>query len=287
MTGNIIWIASYPKSGNTWFRIFLSCLESEAASTPNINNIKSDGIASSRMAFEQCTGLDSSNLSHQEIESLRPSVYDMLSRMAQKNLVIKAHDAFYTLPDGTPLFPKTATRAVCYLIRNPLDVAVSYANHNGESIDKSIDKMNNHESGLNKQVLNTPQQLPQHLGSWSHHIKSWTENSHYPVCLIRYEDMLMQPMETFSKAVDTLGINKSPLEISRAISASSFEKLKGQEKESGFRERPHTASEFFRAGKTGSWRDSLTEHQVNLIIESHQEVMLRYGYLDSRGNPTF
>lgn len=287
MTGNIIWIASYPKSGNTWFRIFLSCLEGEAASTPNINNIESDGIASSRMAFEQCTGLDSTSLSRQEIKNLRPGVYNMLSGLAKKTLVIKAHDAFQYLPDGTPLFPASATRAACYLIRNPLDVVVSYANHNGERIDKTIEKMNNHELGLSKQGQNAPQQLPQYLGSWSHHVTSWTETSHIPLCLIRYEDMLQQPKETFSKAVKTLGMNKTPLEINSAINASSFEKLKTQELESGFRERPHTSSQFFRSGKTGSWRDSLTERQASLIIEKNTEVMQRYGYLDNRGNPTF
>ena len=287
MTGNIIWIASYPKSGNTWLRIFFSCLQEEGAAIPDINGIETDGIASSRMAFEQCTGLDSTSLSNQEITSLRPGVYDMLSRMAQKKMVIKVHDAFQLLANSTHLFPITATQAACYLIRNPLDVAVSYANHNGQSIDETIKKMNDHESELSKQVLNAPPQLPQYLGSWSRHIKSWTETSPYPVCIIRYEDMLQKPVETFSKAANAVGIHKTSAEIASAIDASAFDKLKNQELEFGFRERPHTSSQFFRSGKAGSWRDSLTERQAGLIIEENAEIMQRYGYLDSNGTPTY
>ena len=139
MSGNIVWIASYPKSGNTWFRTFISCLLNEAEA--DINKIDSDGIASSRSPFELCTGLDSTNLTVQEIAALRPAVYDMLSATLRKDLWIKAHDACHMLPDGTPLFPATATKTACYLMRNPLDVAVSFASHNGATLDKTIDGM--------------------------------------------------------------------------------------------------------------------------------------------------
>ncbi len=285
MSGNIIWIASYPKSGNTWFRTFISCLLNETEA--DINKIDSDGIASARLPFEQCTGLDSTNLTLWEIASLRPAVYDMLSAKLRNDLWIKAHDACQILPDGTPLFPATATKAACYLIRNPLDVAVSYANHNGDTLDKTIDKMNDPEWSLGKQILNANDQLPHFLGRWGDHVKSWMEATHLPVCMLRYEDMHLEPLATFSKAVTAIGIEKTPEEITCAIEASCFEKLKTQEQESGFRERPSTSKMFFRSGKIGSWRESLSEKQASLIIEHHAETMLRYGYLDSRGNPIF
>lgn len=287
MKGNIIWIASYPKSGNTWFRIFLSCLLEETTSEADVNQIGSDEIASSRTIFEQCTGLDSTNLTLQEITELRPAVYDYLSATLQNDLKIKVHDAYQILPNGIPLFSATATKATCYLIRNPLDIAASYAHHCGDTLDKTIDKMNNPDWSLGKQTLNATAQLPHFLGSWCHHVKSWMESTHFPVCLLRYEDMHLHPLETFSKAVVAIGIEKSPEEITRAIKASSFEKLKKQEQESGFRERPHTSNLFFRSGKIGSWRDSLTEKQASLIIENHTETMRQYGYLDNQGNPIF
>lgn len=287
MTGNIVWIASYPKSGNTWFRIFLTCLQNGTVTEADINGIDTDGIASARTPFEQCTGLDSTSLTVEEIAALRPAVYEHLSDSLQQELWIKVHDACQTLPDGRPLFPPRATRTACYLMRNPLDIAVSYANHNGHSLDRTIDNMNNPEWSLSKQILNATNQLPHHLGSWSQHVASWMESALFPVCLIRYEDMHQMPQETFGRAASAIGLDKSPEEIERAISASTFDKLKQQEQVSGFRERPHASKQFFRAGKIGSWRDSLSDNQAALIIEHHRPTMQRYGYLDSRGNPVF
>lgn len=287
MNGNIVWIASYPKSGNTWFRIFLSCLQDGAATEADINRIDTDGIASGRTPFEQCTGLDSTNLTVGEIAALRPAVYEHLSDALQQELWIKVHDACQALPDGRPLFPPRATRAACYLMRNPLDVAVSYAHHNGHSLDRTIAIMNNPDWSLGKQTHNATDQFPHHLGSWSQHVASWMETAPFPVCPIRYEDMHLMPQETFGKAVSAIGLDKSPEEIERAITASTFDKLRQQELASGFKERPHASAQFFRAGKIGSWRDSLSDNQAALIIEHHQAAMQRYGYLDSRGNPVF
>jgi hypothetical protein len=288
MKGNIIWIASYPKSGNTWFRVFLANLLNEAVSDLNTFQIDGDeDIASSRLSFDSCTGLDSACLSRQEIAFLRPRVYEHLSMTLNKNIWLKTHDAYQTLPDGIPLFPASATKAAIYLIRNPLDIVGSYASHNGDTIDSIIDKMNNQDFQLQKQIWDAQRQLPQFLGSWSGHVKSWTEMPDYPVCLLRYEDMHLESLATFGKAVAATGIEKSPEEIVRAINASTFDKLKKMEQESGFRERPHTSGQFFRAGKIGSWRDSLTEKQAGLIIESHADTMRRHGYLDVSGNPVF
>jgi hypothetical protein len=288
MNGNIIWIASYPKSGNTWFRVFLANLLNEAVSDLNTFQIDGDeDIASSRLSFDSCTGLDSACLSHREIASLRPRVYEHLSMTLKKNIWLKTHDAYQILPGGIPLFPASATKAACYLIRNPLDIAVSYANHNGDTIDSIIDKMNNQDFQLQKQIRDAHRQLPQFLGSWSGHVKSWTETPDFPVCLLRYEDMHLEPLATFGRAVATTGIEKSPEEIASAIDASSFKKLQKIEQEAGFRERPHTSSGFFRAGKIGSWRDRLSEKQAGLIIENHADTMRRHGYLDAMGNPVF
>lgn len=288
MKGNIIWIASYPKSGNTWFRVFLANLLNEAVSDLNTFQIDGDeDIASSRLSFELCTGLDSTCLNHQEIAFLRPRVYEHLSVTLKKNIWFKAHDAYQILPGGIPLFPASATKAAIYLIRNPLDIVGSYANHNGDTIDSIIDKMNNQDFQLQKQIWDAHRQLPQFLGSWSGHVKSWMETPDYPVCLLRYEDMHLEPLATFGKAVAAIGIEKSPEEIAGAINASSFKKLQKIEQESGFSERPRTSGRFFRSGKIGSWRDSLTEKQAGSIIENHADIMRRHGYLDALGNPVF
>ena len=67
---NIIWLASYPKSGNTWFRIFLTNLLQKHTSPANINELTGGPIASSRQLFDELTGIDSSDLTFDEIEKL-------------------------------------------------------------------------------------------------------------------------------------------------------------------------------------------------------------------------
>src|SRR6056297_2434972 len=72
---NTIWLASYPKSGNTWFRVFLSNLFSETPEPADINSLHETPIASARQPFDEATGLPSSDLTFEEVDHLRPEVY--------------------------------------------------------------------------------------------------------------------------------------------------------------------------------------------------------------------
>jgi len=100
----IIWLASYPKSGNTWFRAFLSSLLSED-DIIDINNLKTEGIASNRKAFDELTGIDSEDMSMDEIDALRPELYEFIAKTLNKTAFIKIHDAYTFLNDGSPLIP--------------------------------------------------------------------------------------------------------------------------------------------------------------------------------------
>lgn len=138
---NIVWLASYPKSGNTWFRIFLTNLLGEMDEPPDINHLNSTPIAGARGLLDDEVGIEASDLAHNEKDRLHASVYDHLSRDAKKPVFMKVHDA-YTLVDGQkPLFPATAAKCIIYLIRHPLDIAISFAHHSGWDYDQPIIKM--------------------------------------------------------------------------------------------------------------------------------------------------
>lgn len=278
----LIWLASYPKSGNTWFRSFISNLISEQDEPVNINAMLTDGIASSRDLFDDWTGIEASDLTFDEIDLIRPDIYTRVIDDADRNLYVKIHDAYTYLPDGRPLFPRHKAKAI-YLIRNPLDVAVSFSYHSATTIDKAIASMGNDEFAFcsgNNRLYN---QLRQKLLSWSSHVRSWVDNDIMPVEVIRYEDMRNQPRETFKRAVAFIGLDYNDDKIMRAIQFSDFKVLKEQEEKNAFKERPPRAESFFRQGKSGDWVNHLTDEQVRRIITDHKEIMERFDYLNEKG----
>jgi aryl sulfotransferase len=275
----IVWLASYPKSGNTWFRAFLTALLNPENPSVDINNMYPTTIASSRQLFDEMAGLSSADLLPDEIDRLRPLIYRQNALESEEMIYHKIHDAWTLLPGGESLIPADVTRAVLYFIRNPLDVAVSFANHLNTSIDKTIGIMNNPGYAFCDRTTKLHNQLRQQLLTWSEHVKSWVDISGLPVLVIRYEDMTAQPTATFTKAAAFIGLTPSTREVETALEYCSFTRLKQQEEEKGFSEKSAHSASFFRKGIVGDWRNVLTTEQVKRIIEEHGEVMGRYGYL--------
>ncbi|MCP4177333.1 MAG: sulfotransferase domain-containing protein [bacterium] len=284
---NIVWLASYPKSGNTWFRIFLSNLLSEKNEEENINSLYSTPIASSRSMFEELLCIESSDLTNGEIDLMRPEFYRNISSEVpdSEQSYHKIHDAFTKNKNAEWIFPPEITHGAVYFLRNPLDVSVSFANHNTCSLDKSIKNMNDSEFAFCDNKNSLPSQLRQILLTWSGHVLSWM-NAPVPVCIIRYEDMKLDSFNTFKKAVKFMELDKSDEKIRSAIEKSSFDNLQKQENEKGFKEKSQKAESFFRKGEVGDWHNHLNESQVVNIINKHSKVMELFGYIKN-GLPVF
>ena len=284
---NIIWLASYPKSGNTWFRVFLTNLLSNSETPANINDLTETSISSSRKLFDDYTGLSSSDLTFEEIDKLRPDVYKMQSEESDELLFKKVHDKYYFVDKQQALFPSEISKGAIYFIRNPLDVLVSFAYHSAKSVDNMIKAFNNSSYAFCDNNNKLPNQLRQILGSWSDHVKSWTEQKQIPVHVIRYEDMIQDPFLSFKQAVKFMEIEKTDDEIKKAIRYSDFKILSEQEKESGFKEKMIKSKSFFRKGKIGDWRKHLSDDIVNLVIEKHKDVMGKFEYLNENNELIF
>lgn len=282
----IVWLASYPKSGNTWFRAFLANLLRDGDQPAIINELESGPIASARRPLDEAVGYDSSNLTFDEIDLLRPEVYRHLATTAKEPLFIKVHDACTFLPDGRPLFPPEASHGVLYFIRNPLDVCVSFAHHGGhDNYDKIIRRMADAENCFCDAETLEFNQLRQKLFTWSGHALSWVEAPHLRVHVVRYEDMKLHPEKTFQTAAAFAGLSDDAERVRKAVQFSSFPELRRQEEQIGFREKLPRAKSFFRKGEIGSWREALTPSQAQRIIDDHAAVMRRFGYLDEQGRP--
>ena len=279
----IIWLASYPKSGNTWLRAFLTSLLS-GGQPVDVNNMRGGPIASAREMFDEAVGVEASELTQEEIDRYRPEVYRQIAGESDETLFVKIHDAYTYTSTGQPLAPTEVTLGAIYLIRNPLDVAISLAHHSNICIDQSVKRMGDSNFSFSAGVRRLSNQLRQKLFSWSEHVLGWVDASDIQVHVMRYEDMKHRPLETFAAAARFAGLCDDTEQVRKAVEFSSFQRLQQQEQENGFKEKPAQAEIFFREGETNSWRQVLTEEQVRRIIEANGMTMRRFGYLTTAGD---
>ena len=293
MSGALYWLASYPKSGNTWFRAFMSNLkgeedrpEDEADAPASINDLSTGAIASSRGWLDSVLNFDTAELSTEEIANLRPAVYGWEARESKTVSHHKIHDACHRGPSGDWLINMDATAGAFYLIRNPLDVAISYANHMHCTIDKAIDRMADPEHRLARdRGQSLGNQVEQWLSTWSEHVVSWVDNPALRTHVMRYEDMKATPEVVFAQAAAFLELDTDPQAIARALRHSDFSTLQSQESQEPFRERNPRSPRFFRKGVAGDWQQTLDPAQIDRILDSHAATMRRFGYCDEAGNP--
>lgn len=283
MQKGMYWLASYPKSGNTWLRIVLANIFQENHELANLDQLEGS-MASSRVWINQALGFDSTYLSDDELDRLRPAIYSWYAQQEEKIHYHKIHDAYTYVNVDTPLIPKAGSLGAIYLIRNPLDVAVSFAHHSHVSIDTMIKLMANADLTV-PIAINQHRQLRQKLLSWSLHVKSWETVQDINVLKLRYEDMLFSTFATFKKAIQFLNINISDVDLQRVLDNTTFKKLQQQENNVGFKEKSRVAAQFFRKGIAGDWENTLTQAQVATIIRDHGEMMFRYGYIDKAERP--
>lgn len=277
----IVWLASYPKSGNTWLRVLLTNYLRNAETPADINALDSGPMASARIWFDEWVGIEASALDDATVERLRPGVYRCLARDAPETLYMKVHDAWRRTDSGEPLFPPDVTDRVVYILRNPLDVATSSAHHYNTSLEQATEYLCDPAFFLGRSLGETLDQLRQRLGTWSDHARSWLDESGLLVHLVRYEDLKRDPESAFSEVVRFCGLPYDADRVRRAVAFSDFRELQRQEREAGFRERPGIASApFFRQGTSGVWRRELTPDLVAQIVATQGDTMRRFDYLE-------
>lgn len=283
---NIVWLASYPKSGNTWFRMFLANYMKNGLNPATLEEIESSSIASNAIDFEEIIALNPFELTADEVDLYRPDVYRALSEEAEKNgetIYKKVHDAYSLNNKNEPLFPIEVSKFAIYFVRNPLDVCVSYSNHRVKEIQNTIALLLNEEASLAGKKSG---QLRQILMSWESHVQSWSNQTLIPVHFIRYEDMIQMPIETFGSIVNFLELGFEKERLEKAILNSDFKILQQMEHDNGFRERLQNCKQFFWKGKIGNYRDYLSEEQINRIVDYNYDTMRQFGYIDEQGKLT-
>ncbi|MCZ0812896.1 MAG: sulfotransferase domain-containing protein [Pseudomonadota bacterium] len=276
MKKNIVWLASYPKSGNTWTRIFLANYLSNAETPVPINEVTRYGMGDAiTKTYEM--------VARQKIDPrdipltlrLRDKVLRGISgNNADVNLV-KTHNTCKAAR-GIELIPPRYTKSAIYIIRNPLDMVLSYARHYNLTPEQAAEAICHKDNALMPDATT----VVSFLGTWSDHVRSWTRKHPFPVLVLRYEDILADPEAEFTKVIEHFGMNVDVERLRRAIRFASFKEVKKQEESSGFIERPAASESFFTKGGSGHWKDDLDPELAAQIRAANHATMKYHGYLD-------
>ena len=204
----------------------------------------------------------------------RPDVQRSVAERTPGFIFLKTHN-LRGLHHGTPTINDQVTAAAVYVVRNPRDVVVSYAEFRRWSIDQAIEM-----------ILANGRVLPRAAGgsymiggSWAENVASWTLVPNPRTVVLRYEDLLVAPREEFGKMVRFLRIPADAQRIDAAVAATSFQSLCKAESQHGFSERPSETKRFFRSGTQGEWHERLSVQQVQRVVDECGDMMRRHGYL--------
>lgn len=272
---NIVWLASYPKSGNTWARIFLANYLLGTDRPIPINQVHRIGIGDAvAPAYRKLAGgrFDPADtIGHLR---LRERVLRAIAANGADINFVKTHNA-RDRAFGTQLILPRYTRSAVYIMRNPLDLVVSYARHYGMTPSQAAEAV----SRADNTVAADQTSVAQYLGSWADHVRGWTGTRDFPLHVMRYEDMKADPRRAFSGLLEFLGMPVDSDRLDRAIRFSSFDEMKRQETATGFVERSYNGQRFFHTGQTGQWKDALSDDDVARLRERHGATMAQFGYL--------
>lgn len=263
MTAQLRWLASYPKSGNTWVRLVVACYLTGGDS---INWLPEATAQSDLRPYDyQCLApFPLEKLEPASVTALRPAVLEHKRWLSWH--LLKTHHVNLRV-NGVDLIPGRITDRAVYLVRDPRDVAPSLATHIEVEPDRAADLVNSRESIIAARECPT---LCHYVGSWSRHVESW-ENAHFPTLIVRYEDLVEQPERNFRAILEFLGFEVEGDRLEAALTATDKAKLIEKERSEGFRD-AYKGPFFDRT------HEPLSEDKVREIEDAHAGVMERYGY---------
>ena len=272
----LVWLASFPKSGNTWLRIFLANYLVNGTEPVPLNQLERYGTGDQLIRlYRKSLGQKAPNpFDDKATVRAREAAFRPLATNGADVNFIKTHNR-NAMVLSARLIPVSLTKRAFYIIRDPQDVVVSYADHYDLTLEQAVAQLSN----PGNTILPNETAARQFLGSWSEHVLSWTSKTRFPVSIIRYEDMIADPLGTFGQVVADLGAPEEPARLERAVAHSSFESVSAQESKTGFIEKSPASTKFFRSGKIGEGRRTLPESLIDRLCSDHANVMKKFGYI--------
>jgi len=278
----IIWLSSYPKSGNTLMRSFLSSYFFSKDGIFNFELLKNIKQYPNDDLFAQ---LGVNIADPHEVAKSHIRVQEFINKDKKSFKFLKTHSSFVKM-DGFSFTDLANTLGVIHIVRDPRDVAISFAHHFNQSIKKTIEYINK-DFVLDGDIKD---RVPVYTGSWSLNYNSWkTFDKTEKYLLIKFEDLIKDKEDCFKKILNFIKVlTKSNFEINdkkikKILQEIEFEKLKKLEEKEGFNEamtdKTGNKIRFFREGKSKNWKKTLDPIIRTSIEAVCQKEMKELGYL--------
>ena len=279
----IIWIASYPKSGNTWLRALLASYYFTNEGSFSLSLLdKIDAFPSDKFFKEY-------NDQFSKVEDTSKYWLKEQEKINKKNKItfLKTHSAICKI-NGNSFTNKENSIGAIYIVRDPRNVITSVSNHYQISIEDAFQFMKDEKRG----IINKKD--GRYLGfqavwSWSINQKTWVENNLFPVLVIKYEDLLNETYNTFRKVIEFINkISNSSKTFNKSkgknsVKNTSFEKLQRMENDHGFAEAMNKKGtnkkiKFFNLGQKNNYKNLLSQDLITKMNEFYKEELIKFNY---------
>ena len=280
----IIWLASYPKSGNTWVRSLLSTYLYSTDGIFHFDLLKKIDQFPNKKSFNFFLN-DLSDI--KKVSEYWVSAQDRIN-LKQENVLLKTHSSLCTF-ENNPFTNKRNTRAVIYIVRDPRNVITSISNHFSINIDESFIFLTNRNKILSNAEWGTDYfGVTSVLGSWADHYNSWRNIKFAPILIIKYENLLKNTKNSLVEILNFLrkfmNIEIDDKRILNTINSCSFDNLAKKEKKEGFFESVYSKEnkkkvDFFHLGEKNNWRKLLNSQTKDKINATFYKEMRELNYI--------
>ena len=278
----IIWLASYPKSGNTWVRSLLSAYY-----------YSEDGNFDFKL-LDKIKQFPSKDFFNKEIKSVDEAAENWLtaqSKIKAKNEVcfLKTHNVFGAYK-GKNFTTSEFSLGAIYIVRDPRNVITSLRNHYELDYTKALEWMLNSKKYIYDYDKFEEYSDFQFISSWENNYKSWKSQKEFPLMIVKYEDLLNKTYSVFTDIIEFINhttnnsqkINK--LKIKNSVSSTSFQKLRDSEVKHGFSESIKSRNEnkqipFFFLGPKNNWEKILNEDLKKKLNRVFEKNLVDLGYI--------
>ena len=281
----IIWIASYPKSGNTWVKSLLSAyLYSKDGIFNNFDLLKKVGQFPSKRHF----GFFLKDFGDiKKVSDYWILAQERINLLNKGPTFMKTHSALCTLENNS-FTNKINTKAVIYVVRDPRNILTSLSHHFTLGLEQSYDFIIHKGQIITKSEWGTDDfGIATVLGSWSEHYKSWKNIEFAPILIVKYEDLIKDTKNSLVTIINFLSklidVKIDDKKVLNTISSCTFEKLAEKEKAEGFFESVRSKKnneklKFFYLGKKNNWKNLLDPDMEKKIRQSFLEEMKELNY---------